>query len=261
MNPIGQKITKGELIEEFRRIAKKGWIKGGRPGNDGSVGNTIEDLLGIPENNLPIANAVEWELKAQRRQTSSLTTLFHFEPEPRSAGIVPKVLLPRYGWMHQTISDNEKSFRQTIAGGSFTDRGFGIVVDREKARVELRFNSKRADQRHAHWLEAVKNTVGFRQLRPIPYWSFESLETKVREKLKNAFFLVADTKIEKGVEYFHYDELWLLFDASFSKFLEVLERGIILVDFDARTHHNHGTKFRIRQNSWLELYAHTEKVF
>jgi len=33
-----------------------------------------------------------------------------------------------------------------------------------------------------------------------------------------------------------------------------MEEGLILVDFDARTGHNHGTKFRMRQNSLPMLY-------
>ncbi|MBQ5478723.1 MAG: hypothetical protein IIT66_00730, partial [Acetobacter sp.] len=33
------------------------------------------------ENNLPLPNAAEWELKCQRRQTTSLVTLFHIEPK------------------------------------------------------------------------------------------------------------------------------------------------------------------------------------
>ena len=40
-------------------------------------------------------------------------------------------------------------------------------------------------------------------------------------------------------------------------FLKAMEKGNILVDFDARTGHNHGTKFRMRQNCLPELY---EKV-
>lgn len=99
------------------------------------------------------------------------------------------------------------------------------------------------------------------EINPQPFWSFEDLEKKVRMKLHNAFFLVADTKIEKRIEYFHYNELWLLFDASFGKFLDAFEGGVILVDFDARSHHNHGTKFRIRQNSWPKLYSRTERIF
>ena len=33
-----------------------------------------------------------------------------------------------------------------------------------------------------------------------------------------------------------------------------MELGNILVDFDARTGHNHGTKFRMRQNCLAKLY-------
>jgi hypothetical protein len=41
------------------------------------------------------------------------------------------------------------------------------------------------------------------------------------------------------------------------KFLAAIERGIIAVDFDARTGHNHGTKFRMIQGHLPDLY---EKV-
>ena len=37
------------------------------------------------------------------------------------------------------------------------------------------------------------------------------------------------------------------------KFIEAIEQGVIYVDFDARTGHNHGTKFRIK--STIQLYA------
>ena len=46
--------TKETLIEELKKVRDKGWIKNARPGNVGGVGNTLEDLLGIEENNLPI---------------------------------------------------------------------------------------------------------------------------------------------------------------------------------------------------------------
>ena len=47
-------------------------------GMHGGVGNTLEDLLGIEENNLPIPNAAEWELKSTANQhVFTNTTLFH----------------------------------------------------------------------------------------------------------------------------------------------------------------------------------------
>jgi len=61
-----QVLTKEDLIAALREIRNKGWIPNARHGNAGGVGNTLEDLLGIAENNLPIPNATEWELKCQR---------------------------------------------------------------------------------------------------------------------------------------------------------------------------------------------------
>ena len=56
--------SKESLIDTLRGIHAQGWIPNARPGNAGGIGNTLEDLLGITENNLPIPNASEWELKA-----------------------------------------------------------------------------------------------------------------------------------------------------------------------------------------------------
>ena len=47
---------------------------------------------------------------------------------------------------------------------------------------------------------------------------------------------------------------------SFEGFLKALEEAKILVDFDARTGHNHGTKFRMRQNALPMLYAKVTKI-
>jgi hypothetical protein len=93
--------TKDSLISELKKIRNTGWIKSSRQGNVGDVGNTIEDLLGITENNLPLPNAGEWELKCQRKKTTSLITLFHMEPSPRAFKFVPQILLLKYGWPHK----------------------------------------------------------------------------------------------------------------------------------------------------------------
>lgn len=47
---------------------------------------------------------------------------------------------------------------------------------------------------------------------------------------------------------------------SFTKFLKELEKGNILVDFDARTGHNHGTKFRVRSNKIPNLYKNQTHI-
>src|SRR3972149_1764008 len=100
---MAEVFSKVELIAKLKSICQSGWVKSVKsPGNDGAVGNTLEILLGIEENNLPIPNAAEWELKAQRKNTSSLTTLFHMEPSPQATQIVSSILLPKYGWAHKS---------------------------------------------------------------------------------------------------------------------------------------------------------------
>ncbi len=117
--------TKEQLIKKLQEISNCGWIENAREGNHGGIGNTLEDLLGIQENNLPIPNAAEWELKSQRINTTSLTTLFHIEPSPRAIKFIPQILLPLYGWEHREAGkkypDNEMSFRQTIHGNFYSD--------------------------------------------------------------------------------------------------------------------------------------------
>jgi hypothetical protein len=131
-------INKNQLIIKLKKIKDTGWIENARHGNSGGVGNTIEDILGIKENNLPLPNAAEWELKCQRKNSSSLTTLFHLEPSPRALRFVPQILLVNYGWKHKEAGkkypDNEMSFRQTIGGKETSDRGFKVLLTETKEK-------------------------------------------------------------------------------------------------------------------------------
>jgi hypothetical protein len=158
-----KEYTKESLIHELLKIREMGWISSHREGNVGGVGNTIEDLLGIEENNLPIPNASEWELKCQKKETTSLITLFHMEPSPRAFKFVPKVLLAKYGWPHQTI-ENEMSFRQTITGSMFSDRGFKVVVNRTENLVLISFDKSKICDHHKQWKESVENRAGLGEL-------------------------------------------------------------------------------------------------
>lgn len=250
--------TKEGLIEELIRIKQRGWIKNKRPGNAGGVGNTLEDLLGIEENNLPIPNASEWELKTQRADTTSLTTLFHMEPSPRAFKFVPQIFLIKYGWSHKEAGSkyprNEMSFRQTIGGKERSDRGFKVIVDQREKKVLISFDANAVSNRHHEWLESVKQRAGLEELNPQPYWGFDDLFHKAGTKLTNCFYIRAQVKRIAGEEHFHYDTIVMLEDFDIEKFATALEKNYILVDFDARTGHNHGTKFRMRQDKLPELY-------
>lgn len=267
MIPPLKLISKEELINEFKRIEALGWIKvpPKRIKNDGSVGNLLEDLLGIPENNLPIPNAAEWELKAQRANTSSLVTLCHLEPSPRAAKLVPDFLLPNYGWKHsmagQKYPTSEQSFRATVNATTYTDRGFSINVNYDEERVEVVFDSNKCNRtKHNDWLKNVAQKVGLGQFPILPYWGFNDLYTKVGIKLLNCFFVQAESKREKDSLFYHYNNVLMLKNVDKAKFIDAIDKGIIFIDFDARTGHNHGTKFRIKSQNIPMLYADSVKV-
>lgn len=253
-----KEYTKETLVEALKRIRDMGFIKNARRGNVGGIGNTLEDLLGIDENNLPIPNASEWELKCQRRSSASLTTLFHMEPSPRAYRFVPKILLPLYGWSHadagMRYSEAEMSFRQTISAASRSDRGFGVVVDHAERKVLISFEASHVADRHATWLAAVEARIGLGELNPQPYWGFDDLHHKAGSKLHNCFYIEADVKKIDGDEYYHYVNLYMLQNFSVEGLVSALESGHAFVDFDARTGHNHGTKFRLQQKFLPELY-------
>ncbi|MBI4199709.1 MAG: MvaI/BcnI restriction endonuclease family protein [Chloroflexi bacterium] len=253
-------LTKGQMVEQFRTVWRRGWIRSLRPLNSGGIGNTIDALLGFPENNLPIADTAQWELKTHRAGSSSLLTLFHMEPEPRKARVVASLLLPKYGWPDQAGRPNELSFRQTLGATGPTDRGFRVSVDRAEERINVHFDSGAVHSRHKEWLQSVIARVGLGPLNPQPYWRFQDLFLKASTKMLNSFYVEAETQRSDGEEYFRIQSVLILQGFELDHFLAAIENGLALVDFDARTHHNHGTKFRLRLDWVPRLYRYTEKA-
>jgi hypothetical protein len=126
--------------------------------------------------------------------------------------------------------------------------------------VLISFDGSTVQEKHKDWLKMVGHRVNLGELNPQPYWGFDDLFHKAGTKLLNCFYVQADVKREKGLEYYHYNSIMILRDFSLDHFLQAIEGGIVLVDFDARTGHNHGTKFRIRQGNWDCLYADVRTI-
>lgn len=264
--PLGQEIfTKDSLIQKLSEIAAMGFVPNARHGNHGGAGNTLEDLLGIAENNLPIPNAAEWELKTHKVGSTGLVTLLHREPSPRAVGFVKNMLLPLYGWPHQYAGTKypmgEMSFRQTIHGASRSDRGFKVAIDRAERKLVISFDALSVDPRHQLWLASVRERVGLSELDPQPYWGFDDLAHAVGAKLHNSFFVEVEVQCEAGQEHYHYGRATMLSTFSLERLLAGIEAGVVYVDFDARSGHNHGTKFRVRSDALPSLYEKTKLLF
>ncbi len=71
----------------------------------------------------------------------------------KSTWVCTQNFLVKYGWQHQEAGkrykENEMSFRQTVSGLNFSDRGFKVVVDRLAKKFLISFNAAKVDVRHA----------------------------------------------------------------------------------------------------------------
>ncbi len=81
-----------------------------------------------------------------------------------------------------------------------------------------------------------------------------TLEHKAGTKLLNCFYVQASVRKDGRREFYNYRKVMMLQKFSFEGFLQAIEKAIVLIDFDARSGHNHGTKFRLRQTYLPTFY-------
>jgi hypothetical protein len=251
--------TKDEVVERLSEIRDSGWttLTSHRQDKDGGLGNTLEDLLEIPENNIPIADYGEFEFKTHRTSSNSLISLFRFEPKPGE--VVPK-LIRDYGWPIPKYGPMERSLRIDIDAAGFSERGFVARIDATSKRIKLHFDSTKVPNtpNYQAWLQEVRRRVGLGDLQPVPYWSFDDLEEKIRRKIRNMVYISVDTSRDGGRQSMRIVKAQLLQGADLSKLLEGITKGWLQIEFNARTHHNHGTGFRTWERCWPNLYNSAE---
>ena len=124
-----QKRTLAQIKKALKELSEKGWIKSNRSHNTG-IGKTLEDYLGITENNIALPDFGVMELKSQRAGTSSMMTLFTKKPE----GITNAEILKRFGYPDPEFPQH-KILHQTITNGKKNERGFHCKVDEKQGKL------------------------------------------------------------------------------------------------------------------------------
>lgn len=233
-------ITYPELIKKLKTIKEMGFIKTHRTGNTG-VGKTLEDLLGIKENNIPGPNAAMIELKSARKNASSMLTLFTKSPLPPKTN---SVLLERFGY-ESARGNKRKELHTTVNAIKYNqlkgEYGFRIVIQKDKVN-----------------LVTAKNEI-------VAYWDKETLKKSFERKLPKLLYVKAETRGSGSNEEFWFNEAWLLSGFDFDNFSQLLKEGTILVDIrigqysDDRSH-DHGTGFRIFPGKLDLCFSHRETI-
>lgn len=135
-----------------------------------------------------------------------------------------------------------------------------VEIDKTNRKVLISFDATKVNTRHKDWLDSVEKRVGLGELNPQPYWGFDDLNHKAGTKLLNTFYVQAEVMKDGDKEFFHYNRILILRGFNVDNFVTALVEGNVLVDFDARSGHNHGTKFRLRQNARPKLYSDIQEV-
>jgi len=239
--------TLQEFIEEFKRIKHKGWIKTHRKGNTG-IGKTLEDELGIAENNEHAPDFGEYELKSKRQSDTSMLTLFTKSPCPPKANAY---ILNKYGYLNE--DNNDLELHTTLWASRFTS------LQRNNKKLKIKYDKERI------WIASDTDDE-----RNNVYWNIDDLIRSFEQKYKGKFvYAYAQSKGHGAEEEFLYDEAFEVSGFDANDFLNLLKSGDICIDFRLGHYHSgpnigkvhdHGTAFRIKGNSEHKLFKLKRKI-
>ena len=228
-----------KLKKQLKGIKEKGFIKTHRF-HDNGVGKTLEDLLGIKENNFRLPDVGNVELKAKRIDSDSMLTIATKSPEPRG---VNKVLFDKYKYRNK---EGHFNLHSTVYGSRKNSQSFQVI-----------FEGKRLALKNKYKIEA--------------YWSVSVFDDVLKVKSDKILLVLAETKGEKKSpnEKFHYIEAYLLSDLNIKKFRSAIETDRLKIDIRIGIYrsgknkgkgHDHGTGFRINKRDFLHLFDFFERL-
>jgi hypothetical protein len=226
-----------DIVTRLREIKAKGYVKTLRPGDTG-IGYTLETLLGLRETNVIKEDltfrGVPFELKAQRKRTTSMITLF--TKEPIKGSFNDKRMIEKYGYRNRR---GRKALKVTLTTRAFTPQGLKLEIERREGKLYITNGTER-----------------------IWYWIIEDLKPKIG----NLIIVFASSSGTGREERFLYDTAFYVTGLKEECFLSLLEDGTITIDL--RMHlrsngsvRNHGTAFRIKQlEELLTCYEKREQL-
>ena len=243
-----------DFLRKINEIKQMQYVKSHRVGDTG-IGKTLEDLLGITENNISGPDFATYELKSARKDSVSMLTLFTKAPLPNSANMN---LLAAFGYAQRKKARN---FKQPTLGGAkidepkipLGDKELHVTVDANQPNsVGLKLGIE--DDKIV-----IENQKGI-----AAYWDNSTLQSSFEKKYHKLIYVLAGHRKE-GAEYFWFNEAYLLDGFSFERFSELIKEGQLKVDIRIGHHadgrlHDHGTGFRILPKYLPQCFQKIERI-
>lgn len=227
------------LVKKLLIIRDRGLIKTHRA-HDTGIGKTLEDLLGIKENNLRLPDIGEIELKAKRVDSGSMLTVATKSPLPKG---VNKILFEKYKYRDKY---GKYSLHSTVRGSRKNRQGLRVVFKDNKLILKNPYN-----------VEA--------------YWPISIFDEVLKSKSNKILLIFAETRGERKTmaEKFHFTEAYLLSGLNIKKFKSAIEKDGLKVDIRIGVYrsgkykgryHDHGTGFRINKKDFLKIFDGYKKL-
>ena len=244
---------KEKIIEAFRKVKAKGWIKSHRSNNTG-IGKTFEDCIGVIENNAKEPDLFGFEIKSHRAESASYVTLFTKSPSnPVGANAYLKDMFGEY-YPNKTLKKLHTSMFATKFNTYNNSYSFRLINNPEEKRIYI----------------GVYSLGGATLLDNTVYYTYDDINKALTCKLHNLFYVTAQRKHNPdNTESFHFDSATIYTNPSLDKFLKMLDDGYIMYDIRIGSYssgksfgkpHDHGSGFRIRKENIPALYNTKEDI-
>lgn len=241
------------IVERFLEVKQLGFVPSNRSHNTG-IGKTFEDYIGVVENNLDKPDLYGFEIKSHRELATSYVTLFTKAPTfPLRAN---SYLKDRFGEPYPGNSDLKKLHVSMFASKctlAYEKYNFKLINDTDNNVVRIGIFDP-ADNR------LIDDSVGY---------TYTCLEEILTKKLKNLFYVSAQTKTIDAKEYFYFNQAEIFTNPTLKRFLELIDDGVIMYDIRIGSYasghnygkaHDHGSGFRILEKNMHLLFEKHERV-
>jgi hypothetical protein len=216
--------TLSEVVSKLRSIKNKGFVETHRKGNTG-IGKTLEDLLGIEENNIAGPDIAETEIKSVRKNSDNRVTLFTKEPPRNKRPLWGSEMIYQLGYEDQK---GRQALNTTIQPNQVNVRGFSLGYGEGFVKV-------------------IHEDRGCCAKYPL-----DLLKETFVNKLGRVIIVFATVDESSGREKFYYDEAYLLRGFNKKSFVNLMRDGEVILDLRMRMNSS-GNRIRNRGSAWRVL--------
>ncbi len=202
---IKNQVSK-ELLEFFQ--SKAGEWYPTELNADTAIGRSVETMLGIPQNPLPIPDYKGIEIKSHReKRSSNKNVLFSQAPNWDLSHLKSsREIVELYGYYR----NGHKTYHNTVECHKPNSQHLGLELELVKEWLELKHYGKKIDD--------------------VAVWTLMKLHERLTEKHHETFWVEAENIMRDGKEYFRYKSIEHTRNPNVHQFDILLDQGLITLD-------------------------------